>query len=314
MKIFDVAVFILTMTMFDRDTNMSGQNQLRPHLVLGVKDETRIRKNPQEGIYHVTIVGLDGKDKVVTFEPATNVEVFVRAIVVFDEKAKQHKYRYAVANGKTAKQAIADFGVEVRSEISDIKKPPDCLFDEMGKKAKEFWENKIWAEWTFVSGTDGVGKIRPGGQEDILSFTSEGLPGIVECYAVGAAKLYEFEYGEAPSSDEYPSTKPLDNCVRGRTIGPVSPPKDYNAVKFTEYLITLLDESINEQWVSNEETKTKLKNMLNDALGAIKDKKSAEWRKILQNFSIVIDQSKQDVAGEAETLFKHNINYALWQK
>lgn len=277
----------------------TGEKLYEPDL----KPEVEFDKKTGNYIYHW--IGRNGKKLTTVFEPRTKVDVIVKPEVKFSTLTSKYKYNYEVTNLKAGEQNLWVFAVEMRAGVSQV-------LNTVTKTPKEYmeWlkEEKKWMKqinigipesWrvSFVSpecprpGVYGVPALtwcndlhmgdpgRPGSSRSGFSFESEGLPGIVNCFAKGytpvpklpegaLVKAHGRSYMTVPE-EVLDSTHKLQmkfQFVSGKTLGPVRIPELLIPENFVEYIISLSTESFSLGWIEKKKVFEELVNRL----GAVK--------------------------------------------
>lgn len=153
--------------------------------------------------------------------------------------------------------------------------------------------------------------IKPGESLSGFSFESKSLPGIVDFYAAGYAKLLTTE--EEPESTFPPGHTFLDDLFKGTTIGPVGV-SDTSPGGLIDRLILLKDETPKYNWITNQG----ILNSLNVKLKAAKESIARGNKKAavnqLEAFIRELEAQKgKHVDPNAWALLKSNAEYLIFK-
>lgn len=279
-----------------------------------VNYEAAIDFDPKSGNYIYRWRGSDGRPVVAIFEPATKVDVVVKAYAEIDSITRRYRYSYEVFNKETSVQDISSFSVEYGGAIQDIKAPKGWW----GLSYHPQHPTWVWAATEMDEkappppSPGGIpipwARIKPGMSLKGFSFESSNPPGIVKCYSQGFTQPIRVPE-EMP--EELANTLPIgypQNCVWGKTIGPVEEPKVFDRIRFSEYIASLARESFSLGWIGKKEI---LEDILSQLDVAGKSGPS-ECRGLLKAMISDIEKiPEEDISSEARSLLKLNILYLL---
>ncbi|TET81091.1 hypothetical protein E3J38_04530 [candidate division TA06 bacterium] len=225
-----------------------------------------------------------------------NVNVIVEAAVTFDSTTKDYRYRYTLQNleGSPREAGVFEVAFDPSLPFSDFVAPqtsrhPWQAWARWKQTNPEFWERSGRPlRW---HGTLTLGESLGG-----FSYRSPVLPGIVHCW----------------SNCFIPDGRSF--FLRGNTPGPVASPDPFDPQKFLERLSAIIDESLKEGWIEDENVAEDLKKRLESAREAIESGNEKRLKSILSALPEKVEEEKdRSLLSEAYGLLKYNIQYWLDQ-
>jgi len=269
--------------------------------------EAKVRIDHRTGHVVYTWKGFDGKIKTIVFEPPIKLEVIVKGVVRFDAAEKRYRYIYELTNLPTSEQKLVDFIVLTEADLEGVTKPDEHWWSKplQPTRIPLFQSKKGWW-WADVKyGREG---IKPGQSEKGFSFESEGLPGIVNCYAQGYVPPLR-GVGEEPPAEIMESIEKLPRYLYGRTVGPV----DIHSVSLETLLgnlLTMIDESLRWGWIADTETVDFFKSELKETARLLKmgDKSAAE-RVLSEVINDAERLREKKLTSEAYAILKFNAEH-----
>ena len=156
-------------------------------LIAVAQVEPSVTFDPGTGNYFVRYMGHVGEDQDPAiieriFEPTTKISPMIGARVSRHGDSLLFTYDYTIRNGATSVQRLQDFDIEIGSSLSNTVGPGDSWHTGFYSIASVFG-------WYDSRGQDGVPDpldgIAPDSLEKGFSFSSVGLPAIVNSYSRG---------------------------------------------------------------------------------------------------------------------------------
>lgn len=280
-----------------------------------VNYDATIEFDQKTGNYIFRWRGYRGNPVVAIFEPATKIDVIIKASAeLMDTSKHRYMYNYEILNGKDSLQDVSDFWVEYKAPIYNVRAPkgwkgwinsgtrfapPTCSWG-----ANEPDETVTPTGWLPVP----KARIRPSTSLKGFSFESDGLPGIVNCYAKGFTQAMRVPEEMPEELDRIPLNRfPLD-LVSGKTIGPVREPEVFDRIEFSNYIASLARESLSLGWIGKKEILEGLLTKLELAGRG----STEEAKRLLHGMIDEIEKmGEEDMSSESRSLLKLNIFYLL---
>lgn len=272
--------------------------------------------DPTTGNYIIRYQSYEGEnqDPVIVervFEPSTKIVPHISARAFRD--SLRFRYTYDVMNGNSSQQRIVDFVINTVSGVEDIAGPSD------------FWKSSSYSfapifGWYSSKGEAGLSDpfdgIAPGSIEAGFSFSSNGLPGIVNSFFRGKPSRI-LAFPDEPPAEIARLLKPLrefpNNTVIRATLGPVDPPAQFVPLTFLDTLISYKHQAYALGWIKEEGIVTSLDAKLEAARPQIiADRPSA--KQILESFINeleALNTQGNQITSEAYALLKFNAQYLI---
>ncbi|MEW5767955.1 MAG: hypothetical protein AB1797_10090 [bacterium] len=255
--------------------------------------------------YKIYYESYEGERKFWVLEPANKVEVYIDAKVEFSPVTEAYIYSYEVTSTENSLQSVWTFSVkyeDFEDAIVNVSSPE-------GWFAGAFSYIPI-LDWGGDPYYDKV--IKPGEKQGGFSFQSQGLPGIVKCYAEGYTELFVFSNFESECAEAAgpPLPDPIENCVRGNTVGPIVPPEVFEPLSFLDNLISLKEQAYSLGWINNKGILNSLNQKLEAVRKNIQKGKIKTAKNILGAFINEVEaQKEKHLSSEAYALLKFNAQY-----
>ena len=254
--------------------------------------------------YKIYYENYEGERKFWVLEPANKIEIYVNANVEFNPATQTYRYSYKVTSTKNSLQNVWSFSVECKDSIGSISSP------------------KGWGAgmYSYIPVLDWAGDpyhdrvIKPGETVGGFSFQTQGLPGIVKCYAEGYIELFVFSNFESECAEEAGPIlpHPIENCVSGNTVGPTAPPEAFEPLSFLDNLISLKEQVYSLGWINNKGILNSLNQKLEAAKKNIQKGKINTAKNILNAFINEVEaQKEKHLSSEAYALLKFNAQYLI---
>ena len=270
-----------------------------------------------------------GRARQIRFTPPDEIDVTVEASVTESPRLVQELvYTYRLASAATSRQRTADLVVAFAGIVEDVRAPAGWVAKPVPTMTALDWSSSAGlaaggtaGDFSFatrprpetarLAGPDGEGGADPG-----FVHSRGSLPGIVDCFVVGAAPLPAV-LSSAPPPALLAVVAALPRFPRtgagGRTVGPVDIPASDTMNALLGSMIQYARDSVQLGWIGRPETAERYVK----ALAAIRRDSSAGTLggpMAYQRLQTVARQADIDLGthalgSEAHALLKHN---AAW--
>ncbi len=244
------------------------------------------------------------------FEPATKLFPTIGTRV--SKYSDSLLYEYSVRNDASSIQRLQDFDIEIGSSLSNMVNPGTSWRNGFYSIASVFG----WYDSKGENGApDPFDGIAPDSAENGFSFSSAGLPAIVNSYARGKTTVI-LSFPDEPPSEIVDALRPLrafpHNSIVRRTVGPKDPPFPFDALSFLDTLMAFVSESHSLNWIGSSIIASKYTNYFGSAKTQLHGNNISVARATLQQVLIDVDvDSASTLTSEAYALLHHNTEYLL---
>src|SRR3990172_2712483 len=286
-------------------------------LIAVAQVEPSVTFDPGTGNYFVRYMGHVGEDQDPAiieriFEPTTKISPMIGARVSRHGDSLLFTYDYTIRNGATSVQRLQDFDIEIGSSLSNTVSPGDSWHTGFYSIASVFG-------WYDSRGQDGVPDpldgIAPDSLEKGFSFSSVGLPAIVNSYSRGKPAVI-LSFPDEPPSEIVDALRPLrafpHNSVVRRTVGPRDPTYPFDTLVFVDTLLSYVTESHSLNWINSESIADKYTSYFILARTQLESNNVSVARLKLQQVLTDVDvDSSSSLTSEAYALLRYNTEYLL---
>ena len=286
-------------------------------LIAVAQVEPSVTFDPGTGNYLVRYMGHVGEDQTPAiieriFEPTTKISPMIGVRVSRHGDSLLFTYDYTIRNGATSVQRLQDFDIEIGSSLSNTVSPGDSWHTGFYSIASVFG-------WYDSRGQDGVPDpldgIAPDSLEKGFSFSSVGLPAIVNSYSRGKPAVI-LSFPDEPPSEIVDALRPLrafpHNSVVRRTVGPRDPTYPFDTLVFVDTLLSYVTESHSLNWINSESIADKYTSYFILARTQLESNNVSEARlKLQQVLTDVGIDSSSTLTSEAYALLRYNTEYLL---
>jgi hypothetical protein len=205
------------------------------------------------GSFLAVVTTVSAEEQRCVFPPRNQVSAEVRAKVT--RSAGRFDYFYLLENRPSAQQTLIWFAVEA---LSPSGTQPTQISPAEWDAAGAITNSSFYV-WDMLRGSRG---LTAGAAATGFGFVQADLPAIVTFLAWGDVEPPSFPEGAAPECE---NTDIIENSFKGKTVGPKPPPKDFVAIEFLNYLITLVHDSGQLGWITRDGAKTSVLAKLTNA-------------------------------------------------
>ncbi len=254
------------------------------------------------GLLWVGAEGIFSPYEMVEYVPSTGVEVTVSPKVEYESDTGEFIYFYDFSSGPGSSQKTASFEVATQADIRDIS-PIEFEWSGMQITPPGDLATVVWNSGTVES-------MLPPGSMKLMSFRSEGVPGMALTYTRGDVPPPNGRQFFDPSV-ERPSWP--NDSVKVPSIGPHPRPSlPLDGVAFAERLLGLADEAQELEWISEAESYTLFQTELQQIRQQIEDDQTNQARETIEALLLSLDDHRgSGLDDSAYYLFKANLEFFL---
>lgn len=253
-------------------------------------------------LFSFTLSNIAQNSSNLVYPSGRNIDVTVKSIV--KNTNNRFDYSFTVISKSTSIQQVSEFYIRLGDNIDSVKNPYKWL---SGK-------SYIWKDILMWSARDSNNYILPGKFLSDFSFLSDGLPSIQYYYCVGHFEIPYVNEGEAPDESEIVGGGILENSVKGYTITPNDITTPFISMNFIDTIKTYCDSSFSLGWITDEQTRDKYNNYLNNAKNYLNQNNNNAAKSELQK--VITDcnsDSSSVLTSEAYALLYFNTDYLITQ-
>jgi len=222
-----------------------------------------------------------------------------------DEASGIFYYSYKVTNSRSSTGEIWLFGVDITRPTTTLDPGSDgitngqrflrhgsafaisnagLLLVPVGLVSPSNWTSSVTVRGTAGWGSsDAPFNIRPGQSLNGFEITSRGLPGI---RTVSVEPRFNQTPVEEATAEDEKRIKEIENAivVTLKSVGPTAPPKDFVAIEFLNYLISLVYDSHTNGWIKPDGIRQSLLARLINAKRQLEKGQNKPAKNILKAF------------------------------
>lgn len=280
------------------------------------------------GQYRVSVLTPGGRSNF-AYEPRTNVELTVEAVVAHDADTDTYSYEYTLQNARTSRQRVGDFSIAYDGDLTDVSVPEGWWrVPSFGRKVVA-WACKDCAHVGIAPGAKTSGyRIRSSARgttgpsptsEEKSAGTSRGahfLPGVVRCTAAGDAPVPSIPKLEWLEEGVLRLPTPDEDVVSGRTVGPVNVPNSLTASERIQRIQEYVRISAEEKWIADDEVAASYAAALRRVEAGLSEPSGGDLKRGISKLAKLADNDLADgkITSEAHALVKHNVQHLLLDK
>ena len=302
-----------------------------PIILQAQRDSASVTFLPAAGIYLLQY-SVAGATYVDTLIPATKIDPEVRCQMKPIQDSGNYSYSYRLALSSSSQQYLLSFRLFYSSYIWDVQKPSSRwdVFNTPSQGSIDWSNTNIDPSGLHVERTD----IGPGDSMTGFSFSSRGLPIIINSYLQGNAPGLAFT-GDPPAEMSVLLDSILvfpNNSVVRQTIGPKDPMMSLMPVTFLDTLLSYTRQSADLGWLGRERDNDcddderpedgvakNIEKRLEKARRFLEREDPLQARKELEKLVQKVeriwkrsqDQDKSLMTSEAYALLKYNTDYLI---
>lgn len=227
-------------------------------------------------------------------------EVRPKITATLQKTISEMKYTYNVTNERDALQNIWIFLVQIKVNNFHNTAPFDW---DASNIRRDTISAVLW------SALDSTVMIKANSSTSGFTIFTEGLPSIVNYFAVGYQELPEGELEFKQGTNDI-----FYNSFKGATIGPLDPPTPTVPLAFLDTLVSYKHQALALGWIKNQGIVTSLDAKLNNAKAQLQRNNNTAAKNILQAFINEVEALNKEgnqITSEAYALLKFNAEYLI---
>lgn len=254
--------------------------------------------------------GLDGKRKTIVYRPATRLHAVVVAQVERDATGKGFRYVYAARNLPASQRELQSLYIETKATADSVESPgADWGYSrpltQVVQKALDVESG--WA-WSYTA--EGRQGLLPGESDRGFAYHSEGLPGIVRCFARQRAGMKGV--GEEPPEELMAALDPFSWVMpNGVTVGPVAPLERIEPSEFLKNIDAMIDVSVQQGWILSPSLAQELRSAVKGAVTSLEQENGSGQATLRDVLKRVEGERDKALLSEAYALLRYNLEFLL---
>ncbi|MFC2134614.1 hypothetical protein ACFLTH_08360 [Bacteroidota bacterium] len=208
-------------------------------------------------------------------------------------------YKYRIKNAESSSQSIKYFYLPTSIDLIDIvsSQPPGWVRKELN--AAFLYFQTYFEQF----------EISPGASPTDFIIISNAIPALINYY-IQADHIYP----EINRTEESDINDIFTNSFTAYTLVPEYPDDPFKAIEFIDNVFSYLSQSLDLNWITDEQTKTKYENYFASSKDALVNGDTSSARTYLQNVLTDVDvDSSSTLTSEAYALLRYNTEYLLKQ-